>query len=316
MKQRSISIALISLLLTLSGGCVYMLENPPEETWKARAQSQARVAHSGNTDAAPMELQDIDLVPKMTIRERQAAYAVVIGIEQYREKLPSAQYATRDAKTVSEYLTDVLGYPEQNVVLRLNEKAAKTDLEKYFGVWLKNNVEPNSSVFVYYSGHGVPNVKNGEAYLLPYDGDPTYVEATAYPIKKLYEELNRLPAREVVVMLDSCFSGAGGRSVVPKGSKPIGLSIENALLPPGKISVLAASAGNEISMAYEGKNHGLLTYYVLKGLQEGKFQNSDGTLKLKELFEYVKPQVQRVARKEYNTDQTPQLLFPFSHTER
>ena len=49
-----------------------------------------------------------------------------------------------------------------------------TDFAKYFEKWLPNNVEKDSSVFVYYSGHGAPNTKTGDAYLVPYDGDPSF----------------------------------------------------------------------------------------------------------------------------------------------
>lgn len=311
-----ISVPFLMFFAISLSGCVYLMDmgKPSRETWKADLQSKK------NTPPASAEptqtAQDVDTVPAPLVNEKQNAYAVVIGIEEYREKLPKADYAVRDAKTMSEYLTKVLGYPEKNVVVRLNEKAAKGDLEKFFGPWLKNNVEPGGSVFVYYSGHGAPNPKTGDAYLVPYDGDPTFVETTAYPVKRLYEDLGKLPAKEVVVLLDSCFSGAGGRSLIAKGSKPMILVNENILLPHGKVTVLSASSVDQISMAYEEKGHGLLTYYVLRGLQEAKYINVDGSLKLRDLFEYVKPQVERIARKQYNTDQTPQLIAPTGLPDR
>ncbi len=194
------------------------------------------------------------------------------------------------------------------MVVRLNEKAARTDLEKYLENWLPNNVEKDGSVFVYYSGHGAPNPKTGDAYLVPYDGDPTFLESTGYPLKRLYSALDKLPAKDVTVVLDSCFSGAGGRSVLAKGAKPMVLSIENPVLASGKTVVLAASADNQISSAYEEKGHGLLTYFFLKGLQGEGDINKDGVTTMTELYEYAKPNVQRVARKQYNNEQTPQLL--------
>jgi Ca2+-binding EF-hand superfamily protein len=251
---------------------------------------------------------DVDTLPSVVAKSRKHAYAVVIGIEQYREKLPKADFAAGDAKLMGEYLTKVLGYPEDNVVLRVNDKAAKTDLEKYLGEWLRNNVEAGGSVFVYYSGHGAPNPKTGEAYLVPYDGDPSFVESTAYPLKQLYASLDKLPAKEIVVVLDSCFSGAGGRSVLAKGARPMGIALENAVASTGKAVVLAASSGDQISSTYEEKGHGLLTYFFLKGLQGEGDLNKDGAIELAELYEYLKPNVQRVARKQYNNEQTPQLL--------
>jgi uncharacterized caspase-like protein len=263
---------------------------------------------SAPVPAAPTITSDVDRVPTVKTTAKKHAYAVVIGIEQYREKLPKAEFADRDAKLVGEYLTKVMGYPEENVIVRTNDRATRTDLVKYFEEWLRNNVEKESSVFVYYSGHGAPNTKTGEAYFVPYDGDPSFVDSTAYPVKQLYAALDKLPAKDITVVLDSCFSGAGGRSVLAKGARPMGLSIENATLASGRTVVLAASGGDQISNSFEEKGHGLLTYYFLKGLQGEGDGNKDGSIEMAELYDYVKPNVQRVARKQYNNEQTPQLL--------
>ncbi|MDE3119099.1 MAG: hypothetical protein KGL03_08820, partial [Nitrospirota bacterium] len=112
----------------------------------------------------------------------------------------------------------------------------------------------------------------------------------------------------IVVMLDSCFSGAGGRSVVAKGMRPMVLSVENPVLAGGKTVVLSASQGDQVSSTYDQKGHGLLTYFFLKGLQGEADKNKDGSVDLAELFTYLKPQVSRVARRDFNNEQTPQLL--------
>lgn len=274
----------------------------------AKEQSPSPLAPSTTQMPSPKLTSDVDRLPAATGRLNKHAYAVVIGIEQYRERLPKADFADRDATLMGEYLTKVLGYPEENVVVRVNEKAAKADLEKYFEEWLPNNVDPGGSVFIYYSGHGAPNAKTGDAYLVPYDGDPNFVGTTAYPLKRLYASLGKLPAKDITVVLDSCFSGAGGRSVLAKGARPMVLSVENAILASGKTVVITASSGSQTSSTYEEKSHGLFTYYFLKGLQGEGDLNHDGAIDMAELYEYVKPNVQRVARKQYNTEQTPQLL--------
>ncbi len=255
----------------------------------------------------PASLTDVELLPP-SAKRRPSAYAVVFGIEQYREKLPKADFADRDAFLVGEYLTRVMGFPEENVVVRTNDKASLTDVRKYIENWLPNNVEKGSSVFIYYSGHGAPNSRTGDAYLVPYDGDPSFVETTSYPLKQLYAALDKLPARDITVVLDSCFSGAGGRSVLGKGVRPMVLTLENQVVAGGKTVVLAASQGDQVSSTYDQKGHGLLTYYFLKGLQGEGDINKDGVIDMAELYEYVKPNVQKVARKQYNNEQTPQLL--------
>lgn len=86
------------------------------------------------------------------------------------------------------------------------------------------------------------------------------------------------------------------------------LSIENPILAGGKTVVMAASSGSQTSSTYRQKSHGLLTYFFLKGLRGEADKNKDGTIDLAELFEYVRPQVERTARRDFNNDQTPQLM--------
>jgi hypothetical protein len=51
---------------------------------------------------------------------------------------------------VTEYLTKVVGYPEEKVVTLLNDWATKVDLAKYFEKWLTNNLENGGSAFVFF----------------------------------------------------------------------------------------------------------------------------------------------------------------------
>lgn len=261
------------------------------------------------TKPAPLVSQlDVDALPAMTTKADPHRHAVVVGIEQYRGKLPAADYAANDARVMAGYLTAMLGYPEENVVLLLNDKAARTDLEKYFEAWLPNRVEKGDSVFVYFSGHGAPNPKTGKAFIVPYDGDPSFMDQTGYPLDRLYDRLAKLPAKEIVVVLDSCFSGGGSRSVIAKGMRPMRLVMENPVLAGGSTAVLAASSGEQTSSTYDQYRHGLLTYYLLRGLRGEADRDQNGAVDLTELFDYLKPQVERTARREYNNEQTPQLL--------
>ncbi len=250
---------------------------------------------------------DVDELPLMKAKQNKNSYAIVIGIEQYRQKLPKADFAVADAKIISEYLTKTMGYPEENVITLLNDRALKSDMEKYFDRWLSNNVEENGRVFIYYSGHGAPNTKTGDAYLVPYDGDPTFIAETGYSIARLYDSLGKLKATEITVILDSCFSGAGGRSVLAKGAKPLVVMINTPNIQKN-ITVMSASSGEQVSSAYEEKGHGLFTYYLLKGIKYEDVVKPDGSIKMDDLFGYLKPQVERIARKQFNNEQTPQLI--------
>lgn len=271
-------------------------------------QQRTTMPPSSLTVFPPLQPSDVDVLPVSKKSTRKNAHAVVVGLERYRNELPQASHAEQDARVVARYLSGTMGYEEANVALLLNDRATKGDMEKYFETWLPNRVESEDTVFVYFSGHGAPNAKSGEAYLVPYDGDPVYLDNTGYRLSRLYQSLANLPAKEVVVVLDSCFSGAGGRSVLAKGMRPIITEMKSPLMEYGKTVVLVASSGQQVSSTYELKAHGLMTYFFLKGLQGEADTNKDGKIDVAELYEYLRPQVERVARRDFNNEQTPLLL--------
>ena len=278
----------------------------------AKKQQPARqtdtIAAKPSQEAYPTVKSDIDEPPAIKAKRNKNAYAIVIGIENYRQKLPKADFATQDAKLVADYLTKAMGYPEENVITLMNENATKSDFEKYFERWLTNNIEKGSTVFVYFSGHGAPNTKTGDAYLVPYDGDPSFIAETGYSLKRMYAALGKLQAKEIIVALDSCFSGAGGRSVIAKGARPLVMNLQANVSMSRNITVLSASSGEQISSTYDEKGHGLFTYFLLKGIKDEDVVRKDGSLKMDDLFGYIKPQVERIARKQFNNEQTPQIM--------
>lgn len=301
-RQRMKSYSLVSLKGYANEFRTIFLKTPESDVVRPSAPAPA--------DDARVVTSDIDVLPVTKIINNKNAFAVVIGIEHYRQKLPKADFATQDARLVADYLTKVLGFPEENVVTLLNDRATNVDFVKYFEKWLPNNVEKGSTVFIYYSGHGAPNAKTSDAYLVPYDGDPSFIDETGYSLKRMYAALGKLPAKQVIVALDSCFSGAGGRSVIAKGARPLVMNLKTATALPKNMTVLSASSGDQISSTYDEKGHGLFTYFMLKGIKNEDVTRPDGSLKLDDLFSYVKPQVERIARKQYNNEQTPQLIEP------
>ena len=249
---------------------------------------------------------DVDR-PGYKLREDPHAFAIVVGVEQYSHDLPAAQFAARDAQAMKNHLV-ALGYPERNIKLLLGSRAVRSALEAYLEEWLPRNVKEGDRVFFYFSGHGAPDPASGQAYLVPWDGVPNFLDRTAYPLKKLYAGLNSLKAGQVVVVLDACFSGAGGRSVLAQGTRPLVVQADiSAILNP-KLVLFAASLGNEVTATLADQGHGIFTYYFLKGLG-GEARSSAGVVTMRGLYQYLKPKVQDAASLQ-NRDQTPVLEGP------
>lgn len=222
--------------------------------------------------------------------------AVIIGIEGY-QNIPKSDYSYDDAKLVGDY-AKALGFKPRNMELLLDERATKSAIEKIIKTWLPNKAKPDSRVFVYYSGHGAPEPKTGDAYIVPFDGDPNYLPDTGYPLKTLYDNLGKLQVAEVTVVLDACFSGAGGRSVLAKGARPLVMMAEGAVISQN-MAVLSAAQGTQISTSSPEKGHGVFTYYFLKALKDGKKD-------IAEIYEYIKPLVEDEA-KQLNVQQSPSI---------
>ncbi|MBI4678774.1 MAG: ankyrin repeat domain-containing protein [Elusimicrobia bacterium] len=233
--------------------------------------------------------------PRYRLPQRPDDFAVVVGIEKYA-KLVEAQYAERDAEAVRKHLL-ALGVPQRNLVLLTGQAATRAGIQGFVEEWLPKNSKAGSRVFFYYSGHGAPDPKTGDAFLVPWDGDPMFLKSSAYPLKVLFEHLGRLEAREVVVALDACFSGAGGRSVLAKGARPLVTQVKESVLPQGGISLLTAASGSEITTILEEEGHGVFTYHLLEGLNGGKRTT-------RALYDHLKPLVQDDARRQ-NREQTP-----------
>ncbi|MFH1724640.1 MAG: ankyrin repeat domain-containing protein [Elusimicrobiota bacterium] len=283
------------------------LLDPDFSASRPSAPAPAPAAETARPPAVPAHAarairSDVDR-PGYRSRERPDDFALVIGIEDYSD-LPDAKFAGRDAEAVVAHMR-ALGIPRRNIIHLTGTKAISSSLKKYLESWLPRNVKPTSRVFVYFSGHGAPELKTGEAYLVPWDGDPNFLSDTAYPVKRLYGDLAKLKAKQVVVALDACFSGAGGRSVLAEGMRPLVMKVNLAKGPGGKIALFTAAASNEVTSTLKDKGHGMFTYFFLKGLN-GEAKDGQGRVTAKSLYDYLKPRVQDEARRQ-NREQTPAL---------
>ncbi len=289
----------------------------PFPSKKAKAVSKATaVASSKKTPAAlsPSSKQkrtgssETGKIASIDMTSGRNAYAVVIGVEQYRQKLPKADFATHDAQAMTEALAKVMGYPAENVITLINDQATHADLAKYVEKWLLKNAKTGSTVFVYFSGLGTSNPETGDVFLVPYDGDPSFIDQTGYSLKRMSDALKKLPAKEIIVVLDSCFSGAGGKSVLMEGARPLAINLQKSLVLSRNMTVLAAASGDQKCSSYQAKGQSLFTYYLLNGIKNEDVILPDGTLDIGDLFSYLQPQVERVSLKRNNSIQSPQLI--------
>lgn len=170
---------------------------------------------------------------------------------------------------------------------------------------MQKRVDTLSEVYVYYAGHGAPS-KDASAYLIPYDGDPDYAEQTGYSLDKLYEKLGQLKAKRSIIFLDACFSGQSReQKMLLADARSIGIKPKDASSNE-KLTIFSASSSDQVSSGWPEKNHGLFTYYLLKGLQGDADENKDSKISVSELGKFVSTKVSKQAGF-LNREQSPQI---------
>ncbi len=231
------------------------------------------------------------------------AYALVVGIEDYRSVTPTPG-ARGDAEQFAELLESTFGVPHGNIHLLTDDNATRSDILSKLS-WLQQNVPSDGRIYFFFSGHGAPDVESGNAYMLPYEGRPETLEFSGLPMDEILDQLELTEARDVLAFVDACFSGSGDRSSLPEGTRPL-VPVQEATTEP-KVALFSSSSASEISGNAADENQGLFTRHLLRAIGEARADiDGDGQISLAELDQYVTPRVSREARRE-NRDQNPHL---------
>ena len=240
--------------------------------------------------------------------------AVIFGNRNYK-KTSNVDYARNDALKIKELAIKTMGFLPENIIYV--EDATLTDFTEIFGSQqesgkskLYNYIKPGvSSIFVYYVGHGAPDIKaeKPEAYFVPVDADPQYISVSGYKVQTLYDNLAKLPVKSLTIVLDSCFSGNSPRGLLFKGisalvrvDKAANMSAHNAI-------VMTSTSANQVSSWYADKQHSLFTYFFIKGLQGAADKNKDRKITAVELEEYLSENVSSMSKRLTGNLQQPLL---------
>ncbi|MCY4450454.1 MAG: caspase family protein [Immundisolibacterales bacterium] len=242
--------------------------------------------------------------------------AVIVGNGSYaNERVPKVAYAHRDAEAFKRYVLDVLGFdPDRVFDLR---DATQAELSTWFGnrathegrLWRYLHPRHGSDVVVFYSGHGVPGLKDRRGYLLPSDADPDTPEINGYPIDLLYTNLGKpTEAKSVRVFLDACFSGESDRGMLVRSASPVYVQASLPEVAGEKLTVLSAASGKEVASWDEKAGHGMFTHHLLDALYGKADADGDGQVTAVEAKTYLDDTMTVAARVEFGRYQTASLI--------
>lgn len=235
----------------------------------------------------------------ITNYKNKDTFALIIANEEY-EMAANVDNATSDGLAFKEYCLKTLGIPNENIKYHSNLTYGKMRKAISDILDLTDMLHGDANLIVYYAGHGIPNNKTKDAYIMPVDADGTDTEV-CLSLGNLYEKINSTDLNHCVVFLDACFSGAqrGGDMIV--AARSVKLKPKEAV-PTGKTIVFSATSDDEAAYSHSNERHGLFTYYLLSKLQETK-----GKISLGALAEYLTQKVAFESRRVNNIPQTPKV---------
>lgn len=153
-------------------------------------------------------------------------HALIIGNQDY-QYLPKLDTPINDANTIANVLKDRYGF-NNTVLINANRYQILSTINQ-----LRANLTEKDNLLIYYAGHGTFEPLNMRGYWQPVDAEANNT-ANWISTFDITDMLNVMSAKEVLVIADSCYSGAMTLSSIPNLST--GLSEENHIQALKQIS--------------------------------------------------------------------------------
>ena len=139
------------------------------------------------------------------IRQNSVYYAVLIGIDKYKDReISSLDNPVKDCHRLYDALLNNYSFENENVVLL--ENATRADILRSFDQFARK-ITPEDNLLIFYAGHGYWDEFSNNGYWLPSDADSQ--EKTDWvrnsTIMDILQEIN---SKHTLVITDACFGGA------------------------------------------------------------------------------------------------------------
>jgi hypothetical protein len=199
-----------------------------------------------------------------------AMFALVIGIDHYDDAaFPTLKTAVSDARTVSTLLRENYGF-ETTLLVDATRRQIISALDGY-----RRSVGSSANLLIYYAGHGYYDKDADKASWLPKDAEES-VTANWIRADDITSTIRAIPARHILVIADSCYSGGLTRAANPdftdtdhsKYIERVGRAKSRNLLSSGANEPVADGGG--------GTDHSVFAAALLRGLNTIETDNFTG----------------------------------------
>lgn len=227
--------------------------------------------------------------------EKGDLYVLTMGVDKY-SRMPknNLMYSVADATAIADSFKTAPGglYGSVNIMTLLDSDVNQDNIQKAFDLFAAK-VKPDDTFVLHIAGHGVNY--DGEYYYLPADTlAKTEADFAKQGVSKrfLTENLSKLQALNVVLLLDTCYSGAFIDAKTQGNSLAQKTALERLAHTSGQV-ILTASANSQT--AGEGwKGHGIFTYAIIEALAGKANHNVDNAISVKEIAQYISSEIPNI----------------------
>lgn len=201
----------------------------------------------------------------------ETRYAVFIGAERGNFDETPLAYATEDARRMQQAFEDVGGVLPENALVLENPNADRVrDALARVNARIRAEQQDHSFLIVYYSGHA--------------DTESLHLGGTTLPWEEFKNITAGSAAKIRLVILDTCRSGSATRV---KGTKLVAPFALQEPHPAEGFAILAATAAGEDAQESDNIKASFFTHHFLSGLMGAADVNADGTVTLRENYDYA-----------------------------
>lgn len=281
-----------------------------------KGQNEIRVVAFNGENSMESNPARISVMSRAVMRKPNL-YALVIGINTYRNQSISLTYAVPDAVAFAATLRKVASPLFEKVDVRTLTTPAATTKEAITKAFedVRQQVGPNDLFVFYNASHGMVDVVNGEEqyFLLTSNVrllSSQHISKDALSHKDLVSLIGSIPAQKKLVILDTCNAGKGGKEIqIALLQQTRGLTDATAVkLLQRAVGSSVFSASSDTQQALEGyKGHGLFTYVLLEGLQGKADFKKDGFITVKGLALHTEERVMTLSEEVFKRQQNPMI---------
>lgn len=234
------------------------------------------------TPVGPVKPLDEAISRKIKNTNAGRYYALIIGNQDYLH-LDNLRSPVLDSQRLKKVLEDKYGFTTR-LVLNASEKAILNAINDFYG-----QITESDNLLIFYAGHGEMSAQGisgkQRGYWLPVDAELSSISSWINNAV-ISDHLDRLKARSVLVIADSCYAGGLGAEKSPflfgvSSSAPVS---EQALQLQLKrrARVVISSGGDKPVLDGTQTHHSIFTSALVNALE-----GNHGLLKDSELFSQI-----------------------------